>query len=180
MKTAVILCAGQGARFWPYNEVRNKAATPVMNRPNVRRLADSLQQAGVERLIVVVGAHEASVRAALHDFELPVAFIRQNPPTGTAYAVLSALPLIGDEPFVVAYGDIATPPETVRRLVEAFQQSGALAAVVAQPYLPEHDPRDWIGAVVQGDACAASKGTARTRTTASAGCMRSNRRFATR
>jgi NDP-sugar pyrophosphorylase family protein len=148
MKTAVILCAGHGARFWPYNEVRHKSATPVVNRPNVRRLADSLQQAGIERLIVVVGVHEASVRAALHDFELPVAFIRQNPPTGTAYAVLSALPLIGDEPFLVAYGDIVTPPETVRRVVEAFQGSGALAAVVAQPYLPEHDPRDWIGAVV--------------------------------
>ncbi|MEJ5384111.1 MAG: NTP transferase domain-containing protein [Fimbriimonadales bacterium] len=152
MKTAVILCAGRGARFWPYNEVRHKAATPVMNRPNVRRLAESLRQAGVERLIVVVGAYEASVRAALHDFEAPVAFIRQNPPTGTAHAVQHALPLIGDEPFLVAYGDIVTPPETIRRLMEAFQQSGALAAVVAQPYLPEHDPRDWIGAIVREGA----------------------------
>jgi NDP-sugar pyrophosphorylase family protein len=80
MKTAVILAAGEGKRFWPYNEVRNKAAIPVMNRPNVRRLAESLQACGIERLIVVVGAFEASVRAALDGLELPIAFIRQNPP----------------------------------------------------------------------------------------------------
>ncbi|MCX7925292.1 MAG: NDP-sugar synthase, partial [Fimbriimonadales bacterium] len=149
MKTAVILCAGHGARFWPYNEVRHKAATPVMNRPNVRRLAESLQEAGIERLIVVVGAFEASVRAALQGLNLPTAFIRQNPPTGTANAVLSALPLIGEEPFLVAYGDIATPAETIRNLTARHKETGALATVVAQAYLPEHDPRDWIGAYVR-------------------------------
>jgi bifunctional UDP-N-acetylglucosamine pyrophosphorylase/glucosamine-1-phosphate N-acetyltransferase len=149
MKTAVILAAGEGKRFWPYNEVRNKAAIPIMNRPNVRRLAESLQACGIERLIVVVGAFEASVRAALAGLELPVAFIRQNPPTGTANAILSALPLIGDEPFLVAYGDIATPAETLRRLIDTFQRTGAIAATVAQPYLPEHDPRDWLGAYVR-------------------------------
>ncbi len=148
MKSAVILCAGTGARFWPYNEVRHKTAVPVMNRPNVRRLAESLQRAGIERLVVVVGAFEASVRAALHGIELPIAFIRQNPPTGTANAVLSALPLIGEEPFLVAYGDIATPTETIQRLIARFHETGALAAAVAQPYLPTQDPRDWIGARV--------------------------------
>jgi NDP-sugar pyrophosphorylase family protein len=149
MKTAVILAAGEGKRFWPYNEVRNKAAIPIMNRPNVRRLAESLQACGVERLIVVVGAFEASVRAAFAGLELPVAFIRQNPPTGTANAVLSALPLIGEEPFLVAYGDIATPADTLRSLIDTFQRTGAIAATIAQPYLPEHDPRDWLGAYVR-------------------------------
>ncbi len=149
MKTAVLLCAGEGKRFWPYNEVRHKSAIPIMNRPNVRRLAESLLQNGIERLIVVVGAFESSVRAALYGIERPIAFIRQNPPTGTAHAVLSALPLIGEEPFLVAYGDIATPPDTLRRLIETFERTGAIAAAVAQPYLPAHDPRDWIGAYVR-------------------------------
>jgi NDP-sugar pyrophosphorylase family protein len=149
MKTAVILAAGEGKRFWPYNEVRNKAAIPVMNRPNVRRLAESLQACGIERLIVVVGAFEASVRAALDGLELPIAFIRQTPPTGTANALLSALPLIGEEPFLVAYGDIATPADTLRHLIDTFHRTGAIAAAVAQPYLPEHDPRNWLGAYVR-------------------------------
>lgn len=120
-----------------------------MNRPNVRRLAESLQQVGIERLIVVVGAFEASVRAALQGMSIPIAFIRQNPPSGTANAVLGALPLIGEEPFLVAYGDIVTPTETLQRLIVRHQETGALATVVAQPYLPEHDPRDWVGAYVR-------------------------------
>ncbi len=149
MKSAILLCAGAGARFWPYNEVRNKTAIPVMNRPNVRRLAESLIECGIERLVVVVGAYEASVRSALAGLSVPVAFIRQNPPTGTANAVLSALPLIGEEPFLVAYGDIATPPDTLRALIQTAQSTGAIATTVLQPYLPEHDPRDWIGGVVR-------------------------------
>lgn len=150
MKTAVLLCAGAGQRFWPYNEVRNKTAIPVMNRPCVRLLTESLIACGVERLIVVVGAFEASVRSALQGLSVPIAFIRQNPPEGTAYAVMSALPLIGEEPFLVAYGDILTPAETIRALIETHQATGAIASAVCQPYLPRHDPRDWIGGYVQG------------------------------
>ncbi|MER3402252.1 MAG: nucleotidyl transferase [Armatimonadota bacterium] len=148
MRTAVLLCAGVSQRFWPYNEVRNKVAIPVMNRPNVRHLAESLITCGIERLIVVVGAFEASVRSALHGLSVPVAYIRQNPASGTADAVLSALPLVGEEPFLVVYGDVATPADTFRQLIQAHQASEAIASVVCQPYLPGHDPRDWIGGLV--------------------------------
>ncbi|MCB0072164.1 MAG: NTP transferase domain-containing protein, partial [Caldilineaceae bacterium] len=56
MDTAVILAAGPGTKFWPYNVVRNKVAFPIANVPAVRRLADALAAQGVTRLIVVVGA----------------------------------------------------------------------------------------------------------------------------
>ena len=38
----MLLAAGAGSRFWPYAVVRNKAAFPILNRPLVRRLADTL------------------------------------------------------------------------------------------------------------------------------------------
>ena len=57
MNQAVVLCAGAGTRFWPYNEVRNKCATPVVNKPAVRRLAEQIREAGIRKIVVVVGAH---------------------------------------------------------------------------------------------------------------------------
>ncbi len=61
----VVLAAGAGAKFWPYNVVRQKAAFPIANVPAVRRMVDSLAQIGVNRIALCTGAGEPSVRAAL-------------------------------------------------------------------------------------------------------------------
>ena len=55
IQTAILLAAGAGTRFWPYNVVRNKAAFPIANVPLVRRLAEDLVHLGVLCLVVVVG-----------------------------------------------------------------------------------------------------------------------------
>ena len=86
VKAAVILAGGAGARFWPSNVVRNKAAFPIANVPLVRRLAEDLVCLGVSRLVVVVGHGEASVRAALRGVACEVAYVRQSDPGGTAAA----------------------------------------------------------------------------------------------
>lgn len=158
MDTAIILAAGEGSRFWPYNEVRNKVAIPVMNKPAVRRLAEALGECGFTRLVVVVGPQEGSIRAALHGLEIPIAFVRQGTPAGTATGVLTALPLVGEQSFLVAYGDIVTPPGSLKKLVHTFKESEALAAALVQPLEPLHDPRDWIGAYLHGDRIARIEG----------------------
>ncbi len=95
MTQAILLAGGAGTRFWPYNEVRNKCATPVVNEPAIRRLAKQLREAGVRRLAVVVGVHAGSVRAALHGLEgVEVVFTTVQGTLGTAACVLSALPLL--------------------------------------------------------------------------------------
>ena len=89
-ETAIILAAGAGVRMWPYNEVRNKCALPVGGIPNARLLVEALAEADVRRIVVVVGAHAGSVRAALLGVQLPVAYAEQSRPSGTA--VTSSLP----------------------------------------------------------------------------------------
>ena len=61
--TALILAAGPGKRFWPYNVVRNKAAFPIANLPLIRRLADDLAGLGIDRMVVVVGAGASPPRS---------------------------------------------------------------------------------------------------------------------
>ncbi len=143
VKAAVLLAAGHGVKAWPYNEVRNKCAFPVANTPAVRRLADALLDLGVERLVVVIGPGEASVRHALRGLGVTPKYIRQPEARGTAPAALAGLQALGDEDAWVIYGDTATAPENFAALKERFvAERPAAAALLAT--LGEEQGGDWI------------------------------------
>jgi bifunctional UDP-N-acetylglucosamine pyrophosphorylase/glucosamine-1-phosphate N-acetyltransferase len=149
IRTAVLLAAGTGSRFWPYNVVRNKTVFPIANAPLIRRLADDLVGLGVERLIVVVGAGEASVRAALRGCAAEPVFVRQPKPQGTADAVLCTATLL-DEDFLVVAADVATDPQNLTTLLDHFQQEQPPAAALIQP-LGDEEPHDWLVAYPEGE-----------------------------
>jgi NDP-sugar pyrophosphorylase family protein len=134
--------------MWPYNEVRNKCALPVGGIPNARLLVEALAEADIRRIVVVVGAHAGSVRAALLGVQLPVAYAEQSRPSGTADGVLAALRLVDEDEFLVVYGDIAVTAESLRAVREA-RANGAAAAALVQPLEPPRRPQDWIGAFVE-------------------------------
>jgi len=157
--TAVILAAGTGTKFWPYNVVRQKAAFPIANVPAVRRLVDDIHQLGVERIIVVMGHGAASVRAALHGCAADVTYVRQPEPVGTADAVLHAADhLSGD--FLVVHGDVVTARANLAALCQRFVQERPLAAALIQP-LGREAPQDWLVVHSQQDQLRAVEGHGR-------------------
>ncbi|MEZ4734966.1 MAG: NTP transferase domain-containing protein [Caldilineaceae bacterium] len=142
--TAVILAAGQGSRFWPYNTVRQKAAFPIANVPLVRRLVDTVQQIGIRQIIVVVGQGEASVRAALRGCAGNIFFVQQREATGTAPAVLTAAAQLTED-FLVVAGDVVTDEQNIAALLTHYAAERPLAAAMIQP-LGQEAPHDWLGA----------------------------------
>src|SRR3954447_21580556 len=102
IRSAVVLAAGQGSRFWPYAVIRQKAAFPIGNVPLVRRLVEDLSALGIERIVVVVGSGEASVRAALRPCHVGVEFVKQAKTNGSAEAVLLGAQLLQEDFLVVA------------------------------------------------------------------------------
>ncbi len=159
IRTAIVLAAGEGSKFWPYNVVRQKAAFPIANVPVVRRLVDDLVALGITRIVIVVGAGEASVRAALRGAPGELRFVRQSRPEGTAPATLLGAAEL-DEDFLVVYGDVITDRENIAVLVERFSQERPLAAALIQP-LNEERPQDWIVAFPEGDELRGIEGHAR-------------------
>jgi len=149
ISTAVVLAAGKGTKFWPYNVVRQKAAFPIANRPAVRRIVDTLGDLGVSRIVVVVGEGEASVRAALRGTAADLVFVRQAQPEGTAPAVLAAAPHL-DRDFLVVYGDVVLDGGSISALVERFGQEHPLAAALIHP-LGDESPRDWLVGFSDGE-----------------------------
>jgi UDP-N-acetylglucosamine diphosphorylase / glucose-1-phosphate thymidylyltransferase / UDP-N-acetylgalactosamine diphosphorylase / glucosamine-1-phosphate N-acetyltransferase / galactosamine-1-phosphate N-acetyltransferase len=149
----VVLAGGSGRRIWPYNEVRNKCATPVANVPNVRRLVDSLDELGFERVVVVLGAHSGSIRHALSGAGVGVEYVTQPPNSGTAGAALAGLSLLDDERFLLLYGDTATTADNIRAVVATLVAQDAAGAVLVDEIAPGQGS-DWYGAELDGDRLA--------------------------
>ncbi|HZP82575.1 MAG TPA: NTP transferase domain-containing protein [Chthonomonadaceae bacterium] len=148
---AVLLAAGAGRKFWPYNEVRNKCAFPIANVPMALRLARQLREIGFQQIVVVVGVQEGSVRAALRPLgEEGLTFVRQPAGTpGTATAALAALESAGaltpETQALVVYGDCVVGTDDLRATWQRVQEDGADAAALCAPLNGER-PHDWITA----------------------------------
>jgi bifunctional UDP-N-acetylglucosamine pyrophosphorylase/glucosamine-1-phosphate N-acetyltransferase len=86
-RAAVILAAGQGTRM---KSPLPKVLHPVGGRAMLDHAIDAVQAAGCERVVVVVGAHAPEVGRAVAARLGPQATAVQDPPLGTAHAVLAA------------------------------------------------------------------------------------------
>ncbi len=149
---AVILAAGAGRKFLPYNTVRNKCAFPIGNTPVVARLVLQLREIGFSRIVVVVGYEEASVRAALRPhLDSNIVFVRQaSGAMGTVPATLSALQSIGvtSESLLVAYGDVIVSTEDIRAVWQLHTQHHATASFLCAP-VGDSLAQDWIGCQIK-------------------------------
>jgi bifunctional UDP-N-acetylglucosamine pyrophosphorylase/glucosamine-1-phosphate N-acetyltransferase len=123
---ALILAAGEGTRM---KSALPKVAHRILGAPLVRYVVDAARAAGCDRIVVVTG-HGAETVERLVDGERCV---RQEKQLGTGHAVMSAsdaltgltgslVVLSGDSPLLRA--------ETIRRLVDAREISGAAAVVL--------------------------------------------------
>ena len=92
-RAAVIMAAGQGTRMKsPTPKVLHK----VGGRAILDRVIDTVQASGCERSVVVVGNHSPGVRALVEARLGAAAVAVQDPPLGTAHAVLAAREALAD------------------------------------------------------------------------------------
>lgn len=125
---AVILAAGLGTRM---RSRLVKVLHPLAGRPLLWHVIEGVRQAGVERVVVVVGHQAEAVQRAIGD---RVEYAFQEKQLGTGHAVMQASGALGgfEGTVLVTYGD--TPlyrAETYRRLIEEHQRSGAQATLLS-------------------------------------------------
>ena len=121
--TAIILAAGKGTRM---RSPLPKVLHEVCGTSLLECVLDAVREAGISRILVVVGDKKEAVKERLAG--LPVVLIEQQDQLGTAHAVMSArhilaglagsvLVLNGDTPLI--------KPQTLKRLVAAHAEKGA-------------------------------------------------------
>jgi glucose-1-phosphate thymidylyltransferase len=105
---ALVLAGGAGTRLRPITHTSAKQLVPLANKPILFYGLESIAEAGITEVGIVVGDTAPAIEAAVGDgsrFGLSVTYLRQEAPLGLAHAVLIAREYLGDEPFVMYLGD---------------------------------------------------------------------------
>jgi NDP-sugar pyrophosphorylase family protein len=120
---AVVLAAGRGTRMMPLTANLPKPLIPVAGVPILERILRGLAAAGVDEAVVVTGYLGRMIEEYFGDgarVGMRLHYRTQDPPNGTAGAVLQVEDLCGDEPFVLHWGDILVSPENYPAILNTY------------------------------------------------------------
>lgn len=164
VRKAVIPVAGFGTRFLPQTKAMPKEMLPLVDKPIVQCVVEKAVEAGVEQIILVTGWHKRAIEDHFDThYELEAKleqtgktreleeirrianmaefiYVRQKEARGNGDAILSAEHAVGNEPFLVFWGDefIESDPNVASQLIEVYERhQGTVFAGLNRP-----DPQD--------------------------------------
>lgn len=150
IRKAIIPAAGLGTRMLPISHAVPKEMLPIVDMPAVSYLVEEAVASGIEEILIITNRekdamesffdyspeYEARLAASGRDAEIArmrriadaanVYFLRQKEAKGLGHAVGRARSFVGDEPFVVLYGDDIIFSETpvCRQLMDTYEKYG--------------------------------------------------------
>lgn len=152
IRKLVIPVAGIGTRMLPATKAQPKEMLPVLDKPVIQYIVENAVKAGIRDIIFVTGPTKKALEDHFDYMELleqaclrggkdsaykairDVAdlanfiYIRQKGPYGTGTPILNAKNIIGDEPFVVTWGDdiMDCPDENphLKQLIDVYEKYG--------------------------------------------------------
>jgi UTP--glucose-1-phosphate uridylyltransferase len=148
VKRAIIPAAGLGTRFLPATKAIPKEMIPIVDIPMIQFIVEEAVRSGIEDVILVTARHKEAIENHFdfnyeledtlekrHKEELVEASrkvanlcnlitVRQKNPMGLGHAILTAAPIVGNEPFAILLGDdmIDSDVPCTRQLIDVFQK----------------------------------------------------------
>ena len=147
---ALILSGGEGTRLRPITHTSAKQLIPVANTPILFYGLESIAEAGIREVGIVVGHTAAEVEAACGDgsrWGLSITYIPQDEPLGLAHAVIVARDFLGDDDFVMYLGDNVLL-EGITGFVQRFERHTPNAQIFLAKV---REPERFGVAVLEGD-----------------------------
>ena len=148
VRKAVIAVAGFGTRFLPTTKASPKEMLPIIDKPIVQYIVEELNQSGIEEIILVTNWQKKSIEDHFDpSFELEhqlltqgkktlvqqmkaisqlakFVYVRQVEGYGNALPLITARELIGNEPFIYAFGDdlVKARVPFAKQLIDAYHK----------------------------------------------------------
>lgn len=148
IRKAILPVAGFGTRFLPATKAQPKEMLPVLNKPAVQYVVESVVAAGIEEIIFVTGRGKRAIEDHFdisYELEETLAeknkhdlleelkkirglakftYVRQSLQLGDGHAILQAAHLVGDEPVAVVFGDTVYDSKVpiVKQLMETYEK----------------------------------------------------------
>lgn len=129
---AVILAAGKGTRMGGLTDELPKPMLPVEGRPILEHIITGLQEAGISEFCLITGWKAEVIEGHFGDgadLGVSITYARQLVQDGTGKAPELAKEFVGDDAFLLTYGDILVKPETYAQMLERWR-AGDLTGLV--------------------------------------------------
>jgi mannose-1-phosphate guanylyltransferase len=153
MPPALVLTAGLGTRLRPLTLVRAKAAVPIAGTPLVRRIAVWLGAAGITDLVLNLHHLPATMTSVVGDgtdLGVRVRYSWEHPVIlGSAGGPKRALPMLGDDMFLIVNGDTLTDM-SLPALLDDHARSGALVTLAL---VPNREHMKYGGVLLDAASC---------------------------
>jgi mannose-1-phosphate guanylyltransferase len=144
------MTAGIGQRLRPLTYVRAKPAVPVAGVPLISRILRRLRDQGIGDVVLNL-SHKPETLAALigegREFGMHVRYSWEYPVLGSAGGPRRAMPLVGDDPFLLVNGDTLTSVD-LQALWREHHESGA---VVTMSLIRNPEPHKYNGVLVDDE-----------------------------
>ncbi len=148
IRKIVIPVAGYGTRFLPFTKSIPKEMLPIVDRPVIQYIVEEAVAAGIEEVILITGYSKRAIEDYF-DYNLELeyllersgkiaqkelirsisdiakfVYIRQKEQLGNGHAVLQAKEVVGNEPFVMCWGDeiFSGTPSHVQQLIDVYNK----------------------------------------------------------
>lgn len=135
VKKAILPVAGLGTRVMPLTLHQPKGMIGVVDRPIIHYVIDEILAAGIKHIIIVRSPNQHQFKKYLdylkkndpewQKLNLKFDFIVQKGPYGNGDAVFKARKIIGEEPFLVCFGDdiLTDKKPPLKTVVELFNKT---------------------------------------------------------
>lgn len=142
---AMILAAGLGNRMRPLTLHTPKPLLEVGGKPLIVWHIEKLQKIGVTEIVINTAWLGEKLANALGDgsqFGVKILWSHEGEGLETAGGIINALPLLGDEPFILVNGDVWTTMDFASLLDVQLGEQQAHLVLVENP--PQHLKGDFI------------------------------------
>jgi len=123
---AVIIAAGKGKRLSPITSTTPKPMIPIGGKPLLEHSILSLREVGITEILIIVGYREDIIKDyfgdGLNKFNVKIDYISQIEHLGTAHAVGFAKDFVGEDNFLLMYGDLLTDPKVFEEIIISYKK----------------------------------------------------------
>lgn len=123
----IILTAGEGTRMRPLTLTRPKTMLQVGGKPIIQYNLESLRDAGIKDIIMVVGYKKEAIKDYFGNgtkFGVNITYVFQKKRLGTAHAIKSVRDVVDSE-FIVLNGDVIVDPRLIVDLIANYESADA-------------------------------------------------------
>lgn len=129
----IILHGGHGTRLRPLTHTGPKQLLPIANKPMSQYCLESLTEAGIRDICIVIGGNGANKVKEYYGngakFGAKITYVEQDFPRGIAHAVGLCRDFVNNDRFVVFLGDNIIQ-KSIKNFVKKFAKSGFDAGIL--------------------------------------------------